>query len=459
MSIHQSKGIEFPIVVLPDLNRRGDVSRRWLTLDPELGPLVRPGSALPAVEESSEDEAASGRSFGWDVYEAREQVEDEAESLRLFYVATTRARDHLVLSAGEGPEANPASAAVRLLDSRFDRRTGACRAALPEGWASPSAAVVLNAPPPPAGPARPKASPTTESHREDDPVVEPRLAGDRRLNVGTASVPRPQGDGRALAPGLPARSPGRGDPGRPAIVRGLEVGPGGRRAVPGAGRCPAAPATLCPRPSRCFNPGSTGRSATASGARARSTGLGWSIAWPPRSSEATILEGRTEFLLVDPDGSRIAVIFSVPGGVRGGRAPSARRAGAAADVLKLGRIACGWRARLGLEGPPIEEPVSEDAVEAARSGPSWRASGAANPRRPRRPRRDSETTSPLRNKGRQAKGSTARTRRVRSLRSIVRVAVERPPNVGARYRVAAGGLAASAPDAATSGRLAAWPRA
>src|SRR5436305_1279039 len=80
---------------------------------------------------------ASGRSLGWVAYEAVERLEEEAESVRLFYVATTRARDALILSAGAGADANPASAALKLLDERFDRRTGACRAALPDGWALP----------------------------------------------------------------------------------------------------------------------------------------------------------------------------------------------------------------------------------------------------------------------------------------------------------------------------------
>jgi ATP-dependent helicase/nuclease subunit A len=40
MSIHKSKGLEFPVVVVPDLERRGRASTTSVAFDPELGPLV-----------------------------------------------------------------------------------------------------------------------------------------------------------------------------------------------------------------------------------------------------------------------------------------------------------------------------------------------------------------------------------------------------------------------------------
>jgi len=45
-----------------------------------------------------------------------------------FYVAATRARDWLILSAGAGPSEKAKSPAMALLDERFDRRSGLCRA-------------------------------------------------------------------------------------------------------------------------------------------------------------------------------------------------------------------------------------------------------------------------------------------------------------------------------------------
>ncbi|MFO0954545.1 MAG: 3'-5' exonuclease [Isosphaeraceae bacterium] len=102
MTIHQSKGLEFPIVVVPDLNRKGRPgATEGLALDDALGPVVRVRSGSTAATDA-EGEEGSGGSIGWRVYSLLEQEEDSAELLRLFYVATTRARDALVLSAGSG---------------------------------------------------------------------------------------------------------------------------------------------------------------------------------------------------------------------------------------------------------------------------------------------------------------------------------------------------------------------
>ena len=42
MSIHQAKGLEFPIVVLPDLDRKRPGELKRVAFDPDLGPLVNP---------------------------------------------------------------------------------------------------------------------------------------------------------------------------------------------------------------------------------------------------------------------------------------------------------------------------------------------------------------------------------------------------------------------------------
>src|SRR5207302_1503191 len=90
MTVHKAKGLEFPIVILADLTcriSRNDASRY---LDAERG--------LCAV-----------RIGGWaphELYdhEAVEVGRDQAEGVRLAYVAATRARDLLVVPAvGDGP--------------------------------------------------------------------------------------------------------------------------------------------------------------------------------------------------------------------------------------------------------------------------------------------------------------------------------------------------------------------
>jgi ATP-dependent helicase/nuclease subunit A len=84
MTVHKAKGLEFPVVVLADstVNHTGKPSRH---IDPERGLcLITLADCIPS--ELREREA-----------EVRER--DEAESVRLTYVAATRARDLLVVPA------------------------------------------------------------------------------------------------------------------------------------------------------------------------------------------------------------------------------------------------------------------------------------------------------------------------------------------------------------------------
>ena len=90
MTVHKAKGLEFPIVILADLTcklSRNDASR-----------YLDPPSGLCAVKIG-----------GWaphelHEHEAEEVLRDEAEGVRLAYVAATRARDLLVVPAlGDEP--------------------------------------------------------------------------------------------------------------------------------------------------------------------------------------------------------------------------------------------------------------------------------------------------------------------------------------------------------------------
>jgi ATP-dependent helicase/nuclease subunit A len=92
MSIHQSKGLEFPVVVVADLGKPFNFSdlRAEVILDEQYGlcPQVKPphtGRRYPSLPY-------------W-LASKRQHRELLAEELRLLYVATTRARDLLVLSA------------------------------------------------------------------------------------------------------------------------------------------------------------------------------------------------------------------------------------------------------------------------------------------------------------------------------------------------------------------------
>lgn len=92
MSIHQSKGLEFPVVVLADLAKSFNEQdlRGEIIFDEEFGlcPKVKPptsGRRYPSLPH-------------W-LAQRRQKRELRGEELRLLYVALTRARDNLILTA------------------------------------------------------------------------------------------------------------------------------------------------------------------------------------------------------------------------------------------------------------------------------------------------------------------------------------------------------------------------
>lgn len=87
MTIHKAKGLEFPVVILADalyhqgrLGRTGIIERLKGSLELRVGP-----HDLTCTTQ------------GWQKAEARERVRDAAEERRLWYVAATRVRDHVVV--------------------------------------------------------------------------------------------------------------------------------------------------------------------------------------------------------------------------------------------------------------------------------------------------------------------------------------------------------------------------
>lgn len=136
MSIHKSKGLEFPVVVVPDLERRPNSDSTQVAFDPELGPLADAGPG------------GSGVTSGLTMYRATQTRAAEDESTRLFYVATTRAADYLILSSAMKDPAEPSQAWTRLLAERFDLQSGFCIAAAP-GITPPQVRVTTVEPPEP----------------------------------------------------------------------------------------------------------------------------------------------------------------------------------------------------------------------------------------------------------------------------------------------------------------------
>src|SRR5262249_31859673 len=110
LTIHKAKGLEFSVVVLPDLDRRPGGHRSGVALHPELGPLL--GVSAESEDGDDEDDDARG-SLGWLIHRRLADAEEAEEALRVFYVATTRARDLLVLSTSGDPGARAHSPALR----------------------------------------------------------------------------------------------------------------------------------------------------------------------------------------------------------------------------------------------------------------------------------------------------------------------------------------------------------
>ncbi len=111
MSIHQSKGLEFPVVVVPDIARPRMVRGSVMAFTPELGPMFKDADATT----------------GYDLFMMAENEEDLSELTRLFYVATTRAADFLILSAATDDPGASAGPWMEMLGRRFDLTTGASR--------------------------------------------------------------------------------------------------------------------------------------------------------------------------------------------------------------------------------------------------------------------------------------------------------------------------------------------
>lgn len=99
MTIHRAKGLEFPVVCVPDLGRQGATSRDRLLVG-------RDGSVGLKLQTLGGGDAVAA--LGYDRLAAETAAEEEAEERRLFYVAMTRARERLILSGSADPERRPA---------------------------------------------------------------------------------------------------------------------------------------------------------------------------------------------------------------------------------------------------------------------------------------------------------------------------------------------------------------
>ena len=95
MTVHQSKGLEFPVVFIPELGAGSPPDSSPVQFEQELGI----GLKSPGPDGGWHHSLASR------AITDRKRRQEEAERKRLFYVAVTRARDYLVLSGERGGNA------------------------------------------------------------------------------------------------------------------------------------------------------------------------------------------------------------------------------------------------------------------------------------------------------------------------------------------------------------------
>lgn len=89
MTIHQAKGLEFPVVIIPDLQRWSRPPDNWVLLDRQQGLTLK-------VPDGRGGSPVAGLTFTR--FEKRHAWREQFESMRLLYVAATRAEDRLILS-------------------------------------------------------------------------------------------------------------------------------------------------------------------------------------------------------------------------------------------------------------------------------------------------------------------------------------------------------------------------
>ena len=100
MTVHRAKGLEFPVVCVADLGKRGREDDSALRITEEGSVGIR----LASISGSRMDGAQLAQ------IKERQRREDEEEERRVFYVAATRAQEHLILSGATDLEKLPAAA-------------------------------------------------------------------------------------------------------------------------------------------------------------------------------------------------------------------------------------------------------------------------------------------------------------------------------------------------------------
>jgi ATP-dependent exoDNAse (exonuclease V) beta subunit len=148
LTLHGSKGLEFPHVILLDFNEKPARAGN----SPLLNRDRRQGAYLAGRTESGARDAKNPLELAWKQAERQKEL---AESKRLFYVALTRAQERLVLVLPQSPPDTSAKAAARKEESPLERDhwrgwVEAAAAEVPAGRIPPSTVATGERPAPAA---------------------------------------------------------------------------------------------------------------------------------------------------------------------------------------------------------------------------------------------------------------------------------------------------------------------
>ncbi len=156
MTIHKAKGLEFPVVVVPDLDRGRYAPTAALLDRTDWGLTLKPPAAF------EDEDGLEALPLAYRLARSLEDADQRHEDIRRFYVALTRHEDHLVLIAGDkrGKDGRvPKGSYLADLDETFGLLQAADEgvASLPYGEGAAYSAVLRTVPAlPPQGRPQPR---------------------------------------------------------------------------------------------------------------------------------------------------------------------------------------------------------------------------------------------------------------------------------------------------------------
>lgn len=165
LTVHASKGLEYPVTILAFSGEQHTIRSDSITFDKRFGAGI--SVTLPG------DKNGRSKSLVLSLVRDEQEMKERAERKRLFYVAATRARDHLLICGSESPKSK--DSAVVAGEGSFLEMCEAAAGDMPLNEEEP---VILPIPEPPARAVRADGEyqPTIFADEEAEPTMFSRLS-------------------------------------------------------------------------------------------------------------------------------------------------------------------------------------------------------------------------------------------------------------------------------------------